>query len=45
MSAGVACSGSVVEVTGPRGQRLTVRLQGGELDVAALIRECWSEQA
>jgi hypothetical protein len=35
-------SGPVVEVTGPSGQRLTVRLRGGELDLAALIRECWS---
>jgi hypothetical protein len=31
-----------VEITGSNGQRLTVRLHGGELDVAELIRACWS---
>lgn len=35
----------VVEVVGPSGQRLTVRLRGGELDVAELIRACWSGRA
>lgn len=35
----------IVEVTGPKGQRLTVRLHGSELDVADLIRACWSERA
>ena len=35
----------IVEVTGPNGQRLTVRLHGSELDVAELIRACWSERA
>jgi hypothetical protein len=38
-------SGLVVEVVGQRGQRLTVRLGGGELDVAELIRACWSGRA
>jgi hypothetical protein len=38
-------SGLVVEVVGPSGQRLTVRLRGGELDVAELIRACWSGRA
>jgi hypothetical protein len=38
---GIAHSGPVIEVTGPRGQRLTMRLRGDELDLAALIRECW----
>jgi hypothetical protein len=37
-----AGTGLVVEVTGAQGQRLTVCLRGGELDLAALIRECWS---
>lgn len=34
-------TGAVVEVMGPSGQRLTVRLQCGELDLAELIRACW----
>jgi hypothetical protein len=38
-------SGLVVEVVGSSGQRLTVRLRGGELDVAELIRACWSGRA
>jgi hypothetical protein len=38
-------SGLVVEMVGPSGQRLTVRLRGGELDVAELIRACWSGRA
>jgi hypothetical protein len=38
-------SGLVVEVVGQSGQRLTVRLRGGELDVAELIRACWSGRA
>ena len=38
-------SGLVVEVVGPSGQRLTVRLRGGEFDVAELIRACWSGRA
>lgn len=37
--------GPIVEVVGPSGQRLTVRLRGGELDVAELIRACWSGRA
>ena len=45
MPVGVVSSGPIVEVTGPQGQRLTVRLRGGELDVAELIRECWSGRA
>jgi len=36
---------AVVEVTGPSGQRLTVRLQAGALDLAELIRACWSGRA
>lgn len=35
-------TGVVVEVTGMSGQRLTVRLQPGQLDLAELIRACWS---
>lgn len=42
---GAAPSGPVVEVTSPSGQRMTVRLCGGELDVAELIRACWSGRA
>ena len=38
-------SGPIVEVVGPSGQRLTVRLRSGELDVAELIRACWSGRA
>lgn len=38
-------AGPIVEVTSSNGQRLTVRLQGGELDVAELIRGCWSGRA
>jgi hypothetical protein len=38
-------SGPVVEVVGSSGQRLTVRLRSGELDVAELIRACWSGRA
>lgn len=45
MQVGVVCSGPIVEVTGPQGQRMTVRLRGGELDVAELIRECWRGRA
>lgn len=37
--------GLVVEVVGACGQRLTVRLRGGEFDVAELIRACWRGQA
>jgi len=37
--------GLIVEVTGRSGQRLTVRLHGSELDVAELIRACWSGRA
>ena len=44
-SVATVASGPVVEVMGPQGQRLTVRLQGCELDVAALIRECWAGRA
>ncbi len=42
---GAIPSGPVVEVTSASGQRLTVRLCGGELDVAELIRACWSGRA
>jgi hypothetical protein len=42
---GAAPSGPVVEVMSPSGQRLTVRLRGGELDVAELIRACWGGRA
>lgn len=42
LSAAAAPGGAVVEVVGPSGQRLTVRLRGGELDLAELIRACWS---
>jgi hypothetical protein len=38
-------SGPIVEVVGPSGQRLTVRLRSGDLDVAELIRACWSGRA
>jgi hypothetical protein len=38
-------SGPVVEVVGPSGQRLTVRLCSGDLDVGELIRACWSGRA
>jgi hypothetical protein len=37
--------GPIVEVVGPSGQRLTVRLRSGDLDVAELIRACWSGRA
>jgi hypothetical protein len=40
--ASAARGGAVVEVVGPSGQRLTVRLSSGELDLAELIRACWS---
>src|SRR5512146_851050 len=42
-TAGVA--GPIVEVRGPSGQRLTVRLRGDQLDLAELIRACWSGRA
>lgn len=45
LSAAAGPSGPVVEVVGPSGQRLTVRLRSGELDVAELIRACWSGRA
>lgn len=45
LSVAAAPSGPIVEVVGPSGQRLTVRLRGGELDVAELIRACWSGRA
>ena len=45
LSAAAGASGPIVEVVGPSGQRLTVRLRSGELDVAELIRACWSERA
>lgn len=42
-SGGPAASGSVVEIVGAAGNRLTVRLGSPSgLDVAALIREFWS---
>jgi hypothetical protein len=42
MLAPAGLGGPIVEVVGPSGQRLTVRLRGDELDVAELIRACWS---
>lgn len=42
LSAAASPSGPVVEVVGPSGQRLTVRLRSGDLDVGELIRACWS---
>jgi hypothetical protein len=45
LSAAAVAGGSVVEVVGPSGQRLTVRLRSGELDLAELIRACWSGRA
>lgn len=42
MRAAAPGTGVVVEVMGPSGQLLTVRLQPGELDLAQLIRACWS---
>jgi hypothetical protein len=37
--------GPIVEVIGPSGQRLTVRLRAGDLDLVELIRTCWSGRA
>jgi hypothetical protein len=45
LSAAAGPGGPIVEVVGPSGQRLTVRLRNGELDVAELIRACWSGRA
>ncbi len=45
LSAAAGASGPIVEVVGSSGQRLTVRLRSGELDVAELIRACWSGRA
>jgi hypothetical protein len=45
MATAAGPGGPVVEVAGPSGQRLTVRLCGGELDVAELILACWSGRA
>lgn len=42
LPAAADASGAVVEVVGPSGQRLTVRLRSGELDLAELLRACWS---
>jgi hypothetical protein len=42
MATAAGPSGPIVEVVGPSGQRLTVRLRSGDLDVAELIRACWS---
>lgn len=44
VSVAPSSEGAVVEVTGSSGQRLTVRLRGGELDVAQLLWACWSGQ-
>ncbi len=38
-----ACE-TIVEMTSSAGQKLTVRVRGGELDVAALIRQCWQRR-
>lgn len=45
MATAAGPSGPIVEVIGSSGQRLTVRLRSGDLDVAELIRACWSGQA
>jgi hypothetical protein len=45
MLAPAGLGGPIVEVVGSSGQRLTVRLRGDELDVAELIRACWSGRA
>lgn len=45
LSSAAGVAGPIVEVWGPSGQRLTVRLCGDELDVAELIRACWSGRA
>jgi butyrate kinase len=45
LSVAAAPSGPIVEVVGPSGQRLTVQLRSGDLDVAELIRACWSGRA
>ena len=45
LSASAGPGGPIVEVVGPSGQRLTVRLRSGELDLAELIRACWSGRA
>jgi hypothetical protein len=45
LSAAAAPSGPIVQIVGPSGQRLTVRLRSGDLDVAELIRACWSGRA
>ena len=45
VSAAAGPSGPIVEVVGPSGQRLTVRLRSGDLDMAELIRACWSGRA
>jgi hypothetical protein len=45
LSAAASPSGPMVEVVGPSGQRLIVRLRSGDLDVAELIRACWSGRA
>lgn len=44
LSAAPDASSAIVEVVGPSGQRLTVRLRSSELDLAELLRACWSEQ-
>lgn len=44
LSAAADASGAVVEVVGPSGQRLTVRLRSSELDLAGLLRACWGGQ-
>lgn len=45
LSTAAGAAGPIVEVWGPSGQRLTVRLRGNELDLAELIRACWSGRA
>jgi hypothetical protein len=45
MATAAGPSGPIVEVVGPSGQRLTVRLRSGDLDVAELVRACWSGRA
>lgn len=43
LAIGATPAGSVVELAGPSGEKLLIRMTGGgELDVAGLCREFWS---